>query len=154
MVMGILQSALWLQLLTMSSGVAGINWNSDVYVNDVYDGVSLQQAITDTIEYARDNNLRVVFQGGIQGEGWLTSGGTQAELEQLIEDNSDIAMFAVAAGNGGPGGNLNDPNYLTSVSGVARLQTTHDNVMSVGALQYVLVHDCEWLDKRLLCKYR
>jgi len=117
------------------SGVAGINWNSDVYVNDVYRGVDLQQAITDTIEYARDNNLRVVFQGGIQGESWLTRGGTQAELEQLIEDNSDIAMFAVAAGNGGPGGNLNDPNYLTSVSGVAKLETTHDNVISVGALR-------------------
>jgi hypothetical protein len=118
-----------------SSGVAGINWNSNVYVNDVYSGVSLQQAIRDTIAYARARNQRVVFQGGIQGESWLTSGGTQAQLEQLIRDNADIAIFAVAAGNGGPGGNLNDPNYLTSVSGVAKLQTTHNNVMSVGALQ-------------------
>jgi hypothetical protein len=127
------------------SGVAGINWNSDVFVNDVYarrpnelpgTNVDLQQAITDTIEYARDNNLRVVFQGGIQGEYWLTNGGTQAELEQLIEDNSDIAMFAIAAGNGGPGGwPFNAPNYLTSVSGVAKLETTYDNVMSVGALR-------------------
>jgi len=122
------------------SGVAGINWNSDVYVHDVYDGVDLQQAITDTIEYARDNNLRVVFQGGIQGESWFTSGGTQAELEQLIEDNSDIAMFAVAAGNGGIDIDITDPSNSAvrrGVSGgVARLQTTHDNVMSVGALEY------------------
>lgn len=117
-----------------SSGVAGINWNSNVYVNDVYGGVSLRQAIQDTIAYARAHNQRVVFQGGIQGEGWLTSGGTQAQIEQLISDNSDIAFFAVAAGNGGPGGNLSDPNYLTSVSGVAKLQTNHSNVMSVGAL--------------------
>ncbi|WP_421655132.1 pre-peptidase C-terminal domain-containing protein [Leptothermofonsia sp. ETS-13] len=118
-----------------SSGVAGINWNSNVYVTDVYSGVNLQQAIQDTIAYARARNQRVVFQGGIQGESWLTNGGTQAQLEQLIQDNSDIAFFAIAAGNGGPGGNLSDSNYLTSVSGVAKLQTGHSNVMSVGALQ-------------------
>jgi subtilisin family serine protease len=116
------------------SGVAGINWNSSVYVTDVYNGVNLQTAISDALAHARANNQRVVFQGGIQGEGWLTSGGTQAQLEQLIRDNSDIAIFAIAAGNGGPGGNLHDPNYLTSVSGVARLETNHGNVISVGAL--------------------
>jgi subtilisin family serine protease len=114
--------------------VAGINWNSSVFVNDVYSGVSLQKAITDTIAYARANNLKVVFQGGIQGEFWLTSGGTRAQLENLISASRDIAVFAIAAGNGGPGGNLTDPNYLTSVSGVAKLQTNHTNVMSVGAL--------------------
>ena len=117
-------------------GVAGINGVSRVYVNDVYNGVNLQQAIRDTIAYARARGMRVVFQGGIQGEGWLTSGGTQAQLEQLIRDNRDVAMFAIAAGNGGPGGNLDDPNYLTSVSGVAKLQTNHNNVISVGALQH------------------
>lgn len=117
-----------------SSGVAGINWYSKMYVNDVYSGVNLQTAIKDTINYAKANNMKVVFQGGIQGEGWLTSGGSQAQLESLISANSDIALFAVAAGNGGPGGNLNDPNYLTSVSGVAKLQTNYSNVISVGAL--------------------
>ncbi len=117
-----------------SSGIAGINWNSSVYVNDVYRGVSLQQAIQDTISYARARNQRVVFQGGIQGN-WFNSGGTREQLEQLIRDNSDIAIFAIAAGNGGPGGNLSDPDYLTSVSGVAQLETTHDNVISVGALR-------------------
>jgi hypothetical protein len=121
-----------------SSGVAGINWNSNVYVNDVYSGVSLQQAIRDTITYARARNQRVVFQGGIQGEFWLTSGGTQAQLEQLIRDNSDIAIFAVAAGNGNTSVNNSDPNHPSvqaSLSGgVARLQNTHSNVMSIGAL--------------------
>ena len=119
------------------SGIAGINWNSSVYVNDVYGSsrVTLQQAIKDTLSYARANNLRVVFQAGIQGDFWLTDGGTQAELEQLIQANSDIAVFAIAAGNGGPGGNNNEANYLTSVSGVAQLQTKNSNVMSAGALQ-------------------
>jgi hypothetical protein len=116
------------------SGVAGINWNSNVYVNDVYNGVSLQQAISDAIAYARANNQRLVFQGGIQGEYWLNSGGTQAELEQLIEDNSDIALFAIAAGNGGVDIDNTTSDPVLS-GGVARLQTTHSNVMSVGALE-------------------
>jgi hypothetical protein len=117
-----------------SSGISGINWNSSVYVNDVYRGVSLQQAIKDTISYARARNQKVVFQGGIQGD-WFNSGGTREQLEQIIRDNSDVAIFAIAAGNGGPGGNITDPDYLTSVSGVAQLETTHDNVISVGALR-------------------
>ncbi|MEH1850065.1 MAG: S8 family serine peptidase [Nostoc sp.] len=121
------------------SGIAGINWNSSVYVNDVYHGVDLQQAIRDTIAYARARNQRVVFQGGIQGEYWLKNGGTQAQLEQLIRDNSDIAIFAIAAGNGGidiDNSNMDDYNVKQGYSGgVARLQTTYSNVMSVGALQ-------------------
>ncbi|HAZ46521.1 MAG TPA: serine protease [Cyanobacteria bacterium UBA11369] len=117
-------------------GIAGINWNGKVYVNDVYRGVDLLQAIGDTINYARANNMRVVFQAGIQGDYWLDySGGTRQQLEQLIQNNSDIALFAVGAGNGGPSGNFPDPNYLTSVNGLARLETTHSNVMSVGALE-------------------
>lgn len=118
-----------------SSGVTGINWKSSVYVNDVYNGVSLQQAITDTIEYAKANNQLVVFQGGIQGD-FFNLGGTQKQLEQLIQDNADIAIFTMAAGNGGPGGNIADPNYLNSVLGVAKLETTYNNVMSVGALEH------------------
>ncbi len=117
-------------------GIAGINWNSQAYINDVYRGVLLLQGISDTINYARANNMRVVFQAGIQGDYWLDfSGGTQQQLEQLIQNNSDIALFAVGAGNGGPGGNYTDPNYLTSVNGLARLETTHNNVISVGALE-------------------
>jgi len=121
------------------SGIAGINWNSSVYMTDVYSGVSLQQGIRDAIAYARARNQRVVFQGGIQGEGWWTSGGTRAQLEQLIRDNSDIAIFAVAAGNGNIDIDNTDPansSVRQGLSGgVARLQTTHSNVMSVGALE-------------------
>lgn len=122
------------------SGIAGINWKSNVYVNDVYGGnqagvwrITLQDAIKNAISYARTNDMRVVFQGGIQGDVWLNDGGTQAQLEQLIQDNSDIAVFAIAAGNGGATGNLNTSGQ--NVNGVAKLQTTHNNVISVGALQ-------------------
>lgn len=118
-----------------SSMVAGINRVSSVFVADVYNGVDLQTAIGDAIDYANDRGMRVVFQGGIQGEGWLNSGGTQAELKSLISDNEDNTFFAIAAGNGGPGGNLTDANYLTSVSGVAKLESSHGNVASIGALK-------------------
>jgi subtilisin family serine protease len=111
-----------------------------VYVNNVYGGVNLQQGIRDTLAYARAHNQRVVFQGGIQGEGWLNSGGTQAQLEQLIRDNSDIALFAVAAGNGNIDVDTTDPTNASVRAGlsggVARLQTTYNNVMAVGALEH------------------
>ncbi len=119
--------------------IAGINWNSPVYVNDVYGGngagwrLTLQGAIQNAISYARANNMKVVFQGGIQGDVWLNDGGTQAQLEQLIQANSDIAVFAIAAGNGGTTDNLN--MTAGDVNGVAKLQTTLNNVISVGALQ-------------------
>jgi serine protease len=114
---------------------AGINWFSKVYVTNVYSGVDLQDAIQCAFDFADEHGLKLVFQGGIQGESWLTNGGTQAELENLINTHTNRALFAIAAGNGGPGGNLTDPNFMTSVSGVAKLQTNHSNVMSVGALQ-------------------
>ena len=127
------------------SGVAGINWNSQVIVSDLYGGsgkgdrVSLFSAIDSSIKAARATGKKVVFQGGVQGESWLNDGATQTQLEQLIRDNSDIAFFAVAAGNGGPGGNL--PNFQsngweTSVSGLAKLETNNGNVISVGALTF------------------
>lgn len=119
------------------SGVTGINWNSSVYVQDVYGStrVNLQQAIQQVIDYARARNMRVVFQGGIQGEFWLNDGGTQAQLQSLISNNADIALFAVAAGNGNV--DLNDATSNTTYSaGVARLQNTLGNVMAVGALEH------------------
>lgn len=129
------------------SGVAGINWNSDIIVRDVYgernaqnfltgvSRVSLFDSIKSSIDYARAKNQKVVFQGGVQGESWLNDGAWQADIEKLIRDNSDVALFAVAAGNGGPNGNLEDFNYLNSVSGFAKLETNHSNVISVGALK-------------------
>lgn len=122
-----------------NSGVAGINWYSDILVHDLYgengaSRITLQDAIAQTIDYARESNLKVVFQGGIQGEFWLNDGGTQAELEQLIAANADVALFAVAAGNGGI--DVDDRVSNPSLSaGVARLQSNYENVIAVGALE-------------------
>jgi len=127
-------------------GVAGINWRSSVLVTDVYslgsgeNGVTLPQAIEEGLAYARATGKKVVFQGGIQGESWLTDGGSAAYIQNLISSNSDIALFAIAAGNGGPSadgtyGAFVDANWATSVSGVAKLENYFTNVISVGALE-------------------
>jgi serine protease len=114
-----------------SEGIAGINWVSDVYVADVYIGVQMIDAISDALEYASNQGQRVVFQGGIQGNFWLTGGGQwrQEELTDLISRNATTSLFAVAAGNFNT--NLNERG------GVAALQTTHDNVMAVGAEKHI-----------------
>ncbi|MEE2707336.1 MAG: S8 family serine peptidase [Planctomycetota bacterium] len=108
-------------------GIAGINWVSDVFVADVYQGVDLVDGIGAATQYAAERGQRVVFQGGIQGNWWLGGSGawSRNELEQLFEDNHSSSLFAIAAGNF----NRN----LNVRGGVAAMQTTHTNVMAVGA---------------------
>jgi hypothetical protein len=122
---------------------AGINWLSKVYVTDVYHDNTLQQAISDALAYADANGLKAVFQGGIQGEFWLSSGGDLASLENLMSGHSHTALFAIAAGNGNVDINTTDWSNASVQAGlsggVARLQTNHANVMSVGALQHTAV---------------
>jgi hypothetical protein len=122
--------------------IAGINWSSNVWVADVYSGQSFYTAIRDAVTYAQANGLRVVFQGGVQGEYWLQTGGhTQQQLEALIAAHSENALFAIAAGNGGIDMNVTTDDPQTSLvepaysAGVARLASNHGNIMSVGAAQ-------------------
>ncbi len=126
-------------------GIAGINWNSNMLVHDLYGGgkansdrITFHQAIRQTLQYARSKKIKVVFQGGIQGEFWLTDGGTQAELEQMIDESRDMAFYAIAAGNGNVDLEVNDSsNSAVSIGtsgGVARLQSRYKNLASVGAL--------------------
>lgn len=128
-----------------SSGIVGINWLSPVYVRDIYGGTvgnasrsKLQDALKQSIAYARSKNMKLVFQGGIQGEFWLQDGGTQADLEAILSDSATDAFYAIAAGNGGI--DLDKPNLTPTEQqtsgGVARLQTTYGNVASVGAATF------------------
>jgi serine protease len=125
-----------------NKGIVGINSLSPLYVQDIYGGslgtqsrTSVQDALKRTLRYARSRNMKVVFQGGIQGEYWLNDGGTQAELEAILVESEADAFYAIAAGNG----NVNiDQTFLTSSEqetsgGVARLQGIHKNLASVGA---------------------
>lgn len=139
------------------SGIAGINWQSSIYVNDIYsggnwvwrdgqwvrpNGVTLPEALQTVIDYARAQGQRVVFQAGIQGESWLTRNlGDREQLEQILRDSADIAIFAVAAGNGGIDIDLTDPEFVSVrqnlSAGFARFQTNYGNVIAVGALRCV-----------------
>lgn len=125
-----------------NSGIVGINWLSSVYVRDIYGGrlgdasrANLQDALKESIAYAQSRNMKVVFQGGIQGEFWLQDGGTQADLEAILSGSETDAFYAIAAGNGGI--DLDKPNLTATErersGGVARLQASHGNVASVGA---------------------
>ena len=44
---------------------------------------------------------------------------SKEDVETELGKSSEWGLFAIAAGNGGPGGILDDDEYLTSVSGVA-----------------------------------
>ncbi len=125
-----------------NSGIVGINWLSSVYVRDIYGGrlgdtsrSNLQDALKESIAYARPRNMKVVFQGGIQGEFWLQDGGTQADLEAILSGSETDTFYAIAAGNGGI--DLDKPNLTATEretsGGVARLQASHSNIASVGA---------------------
>ena len=125
-----------------NSGIVGINWLSSVYVRDIYGGTvgdasrsNLQDALKQSIAYARSRTMKVVFQGGIQGEFWLQDGGTQADLEAILSGSETDAFYAIAAGNGGI--DLDKPNLTATEretsGGVARLQASHNNLASVGA---------------------
>ena len=48
-------------------------------------------SISAALSFADARGLKVVFQGGIQGESWLTSGGTQSALEQLISSRASTS---------------------------------------------------------------
>ncbi len=130
-------------VINNKNGIAGINPWSPLYVWDLYGGglagpvrSLLQDALTETLRYARSNNLKVVFQGGIQGEDWLTNSGSQDALEAIFSGSERDAFYAIAAGNGGM--NLDKLSLTESErdtsGGVARLQGTHGNVASVGAV--------------------
>ena len=109
-------------------GHAGINWNSQTLVIDVYGGTSIDEAIEAGLARLDEiDATRVVFQGGIQGEFWLN------RLDQsLIENSVDNAIYAIAAGNGGQDISLTTNSVFSG--GVARLASTYDNVWAIGAL--------------------
>jgi hypothetical protein len=117
------------------SEVAGVAPDAGLWGYNVYaGGVELQDAISDAISN-RSPDQKLVFQGGVQGESWWTNGGTESEMNGLFNSSGDFSFFSIAAGNGGPGGNLTDSNYLTSVSGIAKASSSYDHIASVGALQ-------------------
>ncbi|MBX0335625.1 hypothetical protein K3G39_20570, partial [Pontibacter sp. HSC-14F20] len=116
------------------SGITGINWTSNVLVENLYTGSSgswgagatvsgrsLADAINQAMSYAQSAGItHVVFQGGIQGEGRYKNPGaglTTQQLGDLIKSLENNAMFAVAAGNGGIKMSVTDPTNASVKSG-------------------------------------
>jgi hypothetical protein len=124
------------------TGITGINWNSPILVHDNYGdstnpaetSISLTDSIVEAIALARRNDWKVIVQGGVQGYLWFD--GVRSQLEELIQQNSDMALFAVAAGNGSLDidDETDDSSYFYG-GGVASLQTKLGNVIAVGALR-------------------
>jgi len=119
--------------------VAGIAPDAPLVAYNVYGNGSmlLQTAIQDALQQ-RQPHQKVVFQGGIQGNSWWNHSPSRQrrDMESLLESSEEHGFFAIAAGNGGPGGNLNDPLYRQRVSGLAHGSKDFNNIASVGALTY------------------
>ncbi|MDJ0772154.1 MAG: S8 family serine peptidase [Mastigocoleus sp. MO_167.B18] len=101
-------------------GIAGINWNSSIYTIDVVGGDSgdynLVGAIDTIIKEA--NSL-----GQVAVVNLSLVGGYSVQLEQIIANNQNNALFVIAAGN--DGGN--------SIASPANLAAQYSNVMAIGA---------------------
>lgn len=117
--------------------LAGVSPDSPIYAYNVYsNGIDLYSAIEDA-KQQRSGNQKLVFQGGIQGGNWWTNGASREAMQTALDETADYGFFAIAAGNGGPGGGFSsEVNYLDSVSGLAQAESTNGNIASIGALKH------------------
>ena len=113
-----------------SQGIAGIAPNSTLWAftgGEYRDGQSHHQNIQDVIGL-RDEDQRVVFQGGYQGDYWWnTRTHTEEQMQGSLDATSEWGFHAIAAGN---------YSDYDSVSGVAQAESTNDNIASIGALEF------------------
>ena len=112
------------------SGIAGINWGSDVANLDVLDGnledLTSAQATQLMIDQAasQGQNLVINMSFGVESFG-ATNHPNHAELEQVVAANPNT-LFVIAAGNSG---NLGQEG----IASPAILAQAYDNVIAVGA---------------------
>ncbi len=102
-------------------GIAGINWNSEVYHIDVLGGDSGDLDLATTtqafIDRATSNGQRLVIN-------YSLSGGYSDAFGQLIANNQDKVLFVIAAGN----------DNTSTISNPGSLAQTYSSVMSVGSV--------------------
>ena len=103
-----------------SEGIAGINWNSSIYTIDVVGGDAQDYDLASAVEI-------IINEANAQGQRAVINislvGGYSTQLEQIIANNQDNALFIIASGN------TDDSN----VSSPANLAATYNNVIAVGA---------------------
>lgn len=102
-------------------GMSGINWNSTVFNVDVLDNnvgdMSLAQATQSMIDYANSQGQRLVVNMSLGG------GGLDRNLERIVANNQNNALFVIASGN----------DNRRGISQPAALGQKYANVMAVGA---------------------
>ncbi|MGA2035683.1 MAG: MBG domain-containing protein, partial [Thermoguttaceae bacterium] len=84
------------QSVTLSADPTSLN-NGNVTVTATN---SILAEINSAIAFGKANNENVVFQGGIQGQGWLGGATATAALQAAVLGPASNALFAIAAGNG------------------------------------------------------
>ncbi len=102
-------------------GIAGINWNSDLAMVDVVGGnpgdYDLAAATQLLINQANSKGQKLVVNLSL-------SGGYSAAFEQLIANNQNNALFAIASGNSGS----------NTIASPADLAKKYNNVVAIGAV--------------------
>ncbi|WP_026731677.1 S8 family serine peptidase [Fischerella sp. PCC 9605] len=101
-------------------GIAGINWNSQVMHIDVVgtnpDDYDLAGATQALIDWANSQSKTLVINLSL-------SGGYSQRFEQLIANNQNNVLFAIATGN----------DNQNAISSPADLANKYENVIAVGA---------------------
>ena len=103
-------------------GIAGINWNSNVFHIDLdidqnVGDLDIVDATQRMINYANSQDQRLVINMSFGG------GSIDPAFEQLVANNQDNALFVIATGNDGRNG----------ISNPSSLAKSYDNVIAVGA---------------------
>ena len=109
-------------------GIAGINWNSDVFHIDVLDNnsgdLSLEEATQNMIDQANSQGQRLIINMSLGTSTFDVN--YHSALAQLAANNQDNVLFVISAGNNGHQGE-------TGLASPAVLAKDYDNVIAVGA---------------------
>ncbi|MBD2325867.1 S8 family serine peptidase [Alkalinema sp. FACHB-956] len=105
-------------------GIAGINWNSAIYISRVFgsNAMGFAQAALEQIQYAQAQGKKLVI--NISGE--YTENYIDTELAQLMQQYADTVLFVIASGNSAY-------HPVSEVSQPATFAGSYGNVMAIGA---------------------
>ncbi|MGI0492859.1 S8 family serine peptidase [Alkalinema pantanalense CENA528] len=105
-------------------GIAGINWNSAIYISRVFgsNAMSFAEAALEQIQYAQARGKKLV----INMSGEYTENYVDTALAQLMQQYADTVLFVIASGNSAY-------HPVSEVSQPADFAGTYGNVMAIGA---------------------
>lgn len=105
-------------------GIAGINWNSAIYISRVFgtNAMSFAEAALEQIQYAQARGKKLV----INMSGEYTENYVDTALAQLMQQYADTVLFVIASGNSAY-------HPVNQVSQPADFAGSYGNVMAIGA---------------------